>query len=328
MTHDTTEPSGPARTRARLRGSGPWAALPFLLALAGYAVALALWWERLPDPVATHFSGVDGRADGWTSRTGTAVTGVVLLVVAGAVWTAFVRRPALAGAWATAGFLGALPALMLRANLDATGPDPATLPLGHLVAGAAVAGLAALAGWAVGRLVVEEERPGAPAPEGEPYERLPLGPGEVAGWSRHTGSAALTVLGAGLVLAGPVVLTAGWWPVAPLLVAVGAAGLGLARVRVTADRRGLTVAPAVTGRPRVRIPLDEIEGADARDVRAVAGFGGWGYRVRAHRTALVLRSGEALVVRRAGGREFAVTVPDARTAAALLNTLAARHGKV
>ncbi|MER7620573.1 DUF1648 domain-containing protein [Streptomyces sp. NPDC126503] len=328
MTRDTTEPTGPARTGVRLRGGRPWAALPFLLALTGYAVVLVLWWDRLPDPVATHFSGADGHADGWTSRTGTAVTGAVLLVVAGAVWTAFVRRPALAGAWATAGFLGALLALMLRANLDATGPEPATLSLGHLAAGAAVAGLAALAGWAVSRLVVEEGRPGASAPEGEPDARLPLGAGEVAGWSRYTGSAALTALGAGLVLAGPVVLAAGWWPVAPLLVAVGAAGLGLARVRVTADRRGLTVAPAVTGRPRIRIPLDEIEGADARDVRAVADFGGWGYRVRAHRTGLVLRSGEALVVRRAGGREFAVTVPDARTAAALLNTLAARHGKV
>lgn len=40
----------------------------------------------------------------------------------------------------------------------------------------------------------------------------------------------------------------------------------------------------------------------------------------------MLRSGEALVVRRAGGREFAVTVDDSATAAALLNTLAHREG--
>lgn len=43
--------------------------------------------------------------------------------------------------------------------------------------------------------------------------------------------------------------------------------------------------------------------------------------VRAH-----LPFGEALVVRRTGdGREFAVTVDDAGTAAALLNTLAERR---
>ncbi|WP_255219942.1 hypothetical protein [Streptomyces sp. PVA_94-07] len=44
------------------------------------------------------------------------------------------------------------------------------------------------------------------------------------------------------------------------------------------------------------------------------------------RSGLVNRSGEALVVRKTGdGREFAVTVDDAGTAAALLNTLAERR---
>ncbi|MGW4054838.1 hypothetical protein ACWENA_28850 [Streptomyces sp. NPDC004779] len=43
---------------------------------------------------------------------------------------------------------------------------------------------------------------------------------------------------------------------------------------------------------------------------------------------MILRSGEALVVRRGNGREFAVTVPDARTAAALLNTLVERRGRL
>lgn len=73
------------------------------------------------------------------------------------------------------------------------------------------------------------------------------------------------------------------------------------------------------------MPLDEVASASAREIDALAEFGGWGYR--AHRTGMVMRSGEGLVVRLDGGREFAVTVPDARTAAALLNTLVERRGR-
>ncbi|MFG2330032.1 DUF1648 domain-containing protein [Streptomyces sp. NPDC048604] len=314
MTSDTTR-----RIRLPLL-----AALPFLLALAAYATALAVWWGRLPDPVATHFSG-DGRADGWTSRTGVAAIGAVLLCAAGAAWTAFARRKVLAGAWATAGFLGVLLILMLRDNLDAPDPQLVVSPLVNLAVAVGAAGLAALVGWAAARLVPEEERPAADTAGAEAYERLPLGPGEVAGWSRDAGSGVLTALGAALVLGGLVALVLAPWPLATMLLVVGAPGLALSRVRVTADRRGLTVAPALAGRPRIRVPLDEVESAGVRDVDPVADFGGWGYRVRAHRTGVVLRSGEALVVRRPGGREFAVTVADARTAAALLNALVARR---
>ena len=57
----------------------------------------------------------------------------------------------------------------------------------------------------------------------------------------------------------------------------------------------------------------------------MAEFGGWGYRVgRGGRVGVVLRTGEALQVQRTGGRAFVVTVDDAATGAALLNTLAAR----
>ncbi|MFL1430121.1 MULTISPECIES: hypothetical protein [unclassified Nocardiopsis] len=45
---------------------------------------------------------------------------------------------------------------------------------------------------------------------------------------------------------------------------------------------------------------------------------------RGGRVGLVLRRGEALMVERSGGRSFVVTVDDAATAAALLNTMAER----
>ncbi|WP_426364732.1 DUF1648 domain-containing protein [Streptomyces sp. E-08] len=311
------------RATPRLRAL---AALPFVLALAAHLVVLAFLHDRLPDPLATHFGG-GGRADGFTSRAAFTVISTALLLGLGAGWTLLVRRTALWGAWATAGFTGALLVLLVRDNLDAVDAAGVSSPLVNLTVAAAAGGLFAAVGRALTRLVPPEDA----APVAADGPRLPLGASEVAGWTRATGSRPLTAL-AGLALAAtPAVLLLAPWPGALLGLlglVIGVPGLALARIRVTVDRRGLTVRPALGSRPRIRVPLDEVAGADVRDVSAVADFGGWGYRVRAHRTGVVLRSGEALVVRRAGGREFAVTVPDARTGAALLNTLAERHGKV
>lgn len=308
---------------ARLRAL---AALPFLLALALHLTLFGLWSDRLPDPMATHFSTEGGgRADGWTGLTAFVLLSSGLLLGLGTGWTALVRRGALWGAWLTAGAVGTLMVLLVRDNLDAADAADVVSPLANLTVAAGVGGTAALAGWALARLVPDgpsaSEQPG-------PVETLPLGPGEAAGWSRGTGSRPMTAVGAVLVVAGPVLLLLAPWAVGLVVCAAGALVLGMSQVRVTVDRRGLSLRPALSPWPRVRVPLDEVASARAREIDALAEFGGWGYRVRARRTGLVLRSGEALVVRRDGGREFAVTVSDARTAAALLNTLAARRGRV
>ncbi|MFC8171022.1 DUF1648 domain-containing protein [Streptomyces sp. NPDC057325] len=315
------------RATPRLRAL---AALPFVLATVAYLLVLALWYDRLPDPLATHF-GPDGggRADGFTGLAAYALVSTGLLLAAAVGWNLFVRRTALWGAWATAGFTGGLLVLILRDNLDAADAAEVVSPLANLTVAAAVAAVLALAGLALTRLVPREEpAPGPGAPDGP---RLPLGPSEVAGWSRSTGSRTLTVLAVLALAAVPATLLLAPWPeawLALLGLVVGVPGLALARVRVTVDRRGLTVRPALAPRPRVRVPLDEVTGAGVRDVDPVTEFGGWGYRVWPQRTGVILRSGEALVVRRDGGREFAVTVSDARTAAALLNTLVERRGRL
>ncbi|MFH8837597.1 DUF1648 domain-containing protein [Streptomyces sp. NPDC017868] len=311
------------RATPRLRAL---AALPFVLALAAYELLLVLRYDRLPDPLATHFDA-GGTADGFTGRAAFLLVSTVLLLGLGAGWTLLVRRSALWGAWATAGFTGTLFALLVRDNTDVADPARVESPLVNLTVAAGVAGGCAAVGWALTRLVPPEdaETPATDVP------RLALGAHELAGWTRATGSRPLTALAVLALVATPAVLLLAPWPAALLGLlglVVGVPGLVLARIRVTVDRRGLTVRPSFASWPRVRVPLDEVAGADARDISALGDFGGWGYRVRAHRTGLVVRSGEALVVRRTGGREFAVTVPDARTAAALLNTLAERHGKV
>ncbi|SED02644.1 DUF1648 domain-containing protein [Streptomyces sp. TLI_105] len=317
------------RAAPRLRAL---AALPFALTLAAYLALLALRYDRLPDTLATHFGPDGGRADGFTGRAAFTAVGTGLLLALGAGWTLLVRRGSLWGAWATAGFTGALLVLLVRDNLDATDPALVESPLSNLLLAAATAALLALAGWGLTRLVPRDEQAGAPGLPDAP--RLPLGASEVAGWTRATASRPLTALAVLALAATPVVLLLAPWPAALLGLlglVIGLPGLALARVRVTVDRRGVTVRSALAHRPRARIPLDEVTGASARDLdtaAVLAEFGGWGYRVRAHRTGVIVRGGETLVVRRSGGREFAVTVPDARTAAALLNTLAERHGKV
>ncbi|MFE7585966.1 hypothetical protein ACFU5Y_30845 [Streptomyces gardneri] len=319
------------RATPRLRAL---AALPFVLALAVHLLLFARWRDELPAELATHFS-VGGEADGWTGPTAYVLVSTALLLGLAAGWTAFVRRRYLWAAFATAGFAGGLFVQLLRANLVADEFEVVVFSPGmDLGIALSVAVVAAGAGWALTSLVPEglpvpgQDSAHGPAADGP---RLPLASGEIARWSKDTGSRALTVLSVLALAAAPVTLLVATWPDALLGLlglVIGVPGLALARVRVTVDRHGLTVRSALASRPRVRVPLDGVEGAGVREIDALADFGGWGYRVRAHRTGVVLRSGEALVVRRDGGREFAVTVPDARTAAALLNTLVERHGKV
>jgi hypothetical protein len=98
--------------------------------------------------------------------------------------------------------------------------------------------------------------------------------------------------------------------------------LAFVQVRVSVDRRGLRVVSRLVGIRLKQVSLDRVESAFADTVNPLQ-LGGWGYRLTAGRTAVVLRSGEALVVNLRRGNQFAVTVDDSQTAAALLNALSA-----
>ncbi|MCZ0980283.1 DUF1648 domain-containing protein [Streptomyces diastatochromogenes] len=71
-------------------------ALPFVLALAAHLLLLALRYDRLPDPLATHF-GTGGTADGFTGRAAFAFVSTALLLGLGVGWTLLGRRAALWG---------------------------------------------------------------------------------------------------------------------------------------------------------------------------------------------------------------------------------------
>ncbi|MFE7539810.1 SdpI family protein [Streptomyces platensis] len=300
------------------------AAGPFLAAIVAFAGIYTAVSGRLPDPLATHFR-LGGQADGFTSVQGFLTGSLALFLLLGAVVGFLVQlRPAapevpwvIAGGYATVAVTGYADCVTLLNNVDAADASAVRVPQWELFLGLAVA----LCAGALGRLLAGAA-PVAPRQPRGAVSRLGLSATATAGWSRTIASPPLAVLGGLLLAVGLLVgLFADWIASAGLLFGA-AVSLPLASVRVTVDRRGLTLAPALlSSRCRFRrIPVDRIEEAGSRHISCFAEFGGWGYRIRAGRSGFVLRSGEGIVVRLTNGREFVVTVDDAATAAALLNT--------
>lgn len=302
-------------------------ALPFVLAWAVVLAAFAGLRDRLPDPLATHF-GAGGEADGFTG-TGAFLSVVTAVLLGSGLLTLMptlrldkglrAQRLAVALGYGMSGLLGHAFTSLLLANAEATRASRVSQPLWQLGVSLAVAAVMGALGW----LIASRDPVSATGPgERAAAPRLPLARGEVATWTRTVGSPVLLAVGVGTTLLGAVLLAVGSGAEAWLIV-IGLISAAPARCRVTVDRRGLAVAPWFAPRPRMRIPLDRIERATSREAAALT-LGGWGYRIHGGGSALVFRSGDALFLTLTTGREFAVTVDDAATAAALLNTLIER----
>ncbi|MET8825630.1 DUF1648 domain-containing protein [Streptomyces sp. NPDC004610] len=308
-----------------LRSRAALPAVPFALATAAYLGVFLAGYDRLPGELATHFSG-NGGADGFMSRTAALWFGGGLLIALGLLFTlltatadngARARLTAAIGA-GTAVTLGYPLVVTVLVNLDTQDPADARLPLWHL----AVLLLAGLTAAAVTWRLVDAGPGRAPA---APVPPLPLADGETAAWSRTVLSRPLLCPALAVALGGPLALLLGPWPLGAGLLVAGLAGAAFAAVRVTVDRRGVTVTSTLLPRPRLTVPLADITGAASVRVDAIGDFGGWGYRIRPNRRGVVLRSGEALSVRTTAGREYIVTADDTTTAAALLNALVERR---
>lgn len=300
------------------------------LAVLGVVTLVAAGWSgELPDPVAVHW-GSDG-PDGF----GSLASAVVPLVVVGALLAV--------GAWVLAFFAGhssstrriaagssvgmsVLLGVMLLGSLDAQrglvdaaqAPGVTSTLLVAIVAGLATGALAAAV------TPGDADQP-ATLPIAADAPRLALGSSERAVWRRTAFSRSSLVVGVAAVLV-VVVLTVVTrvWPLGLLAVLLAALLLTMVAFDATVDERGL-VARGLLGWPTLQVPLDEVVEARVTTVHPMKEFGGWGYRLgRGGRTGIVLRGGDALEVRRTGDRVAVVTVDDAATGAALLNTLADR----
>ncbi|WP_317229238.1 DUF1648 domain-containing protein [Clavibacter sp. MX14-G9D] len=314
--------ASPLTTATRVAVVAPAAVL--VLALGAAAAVLA---PVLPARIAIHF-GVDGRADGWGSPwvlLGIALAlGVLGVALAVAALRARDRRTA--GTWLLVVNLlaGSLATAWVGLALSATVGD-GTFPMWWSLV------LLAVGGAAGAIPLVALVRVAGPVPAHD-VEPLDVPATARVSWRGSVGSGWFAGIGAVILVAGVAAgvaasaVDAGTAALAGIpLVAAGLGMLAMARVEVTADRRGLRVTSTWTRLPIMRVPLDRMESAGWEDV-SPGQWGGWGLRFSGRGLAYVTRSGPGLVVRLRGGRARLVTVADADRGASVLEALLrARH---
>ena len=293
------------------------------------------WWawsvrDRLPEPVARHW-GASGIADGFSSPDGllgVTIGLVVLLAVPLGLAAVLARQPVvlrrvLAGVAAfLAVFLTVVAADALRGQLDLADATAAPAPgLGILVG--TVVGLVA----AVAVAALADDVPGAARANARPpHDAIRLDTTGALVWeSSVTGLD--TAVGVLAAVAGTVLLAMSfalsWW-LLPIAVLVVGLLIGTGRISCRIDHDGL--AARAFGIRILHVPVDEVAEADVVEIDPFWEFGGWGLRVdTTGRIGLVTRKGPAIRIRRGDDSQVLITLDDAETAAATLNTLADRQ---
>ncbi|TDP95852.1 uncharacterized protein DUF1648 [Leucobacter luti] len=339
--HDHSEADRASLDRARraARWTGLYLPLSITLAMTGI---MLLWLPRMPDPAAVHW-GLSGEPDGFDSPWVNALMlpgiGLMLTGISCIQATQLARGRQHTGGPSRASSYRLIPAVVLGSvvliasigigtswvQLDAADARDTGSTLGVLVGGgvAAVA-VSVLAYFAQPRLQ-------SVAAQGGGAEALSLASTEHAVWVRDVRAArsfVWTVGAAFLLLATMTVLVffadpVGGWIMAGTLVFVAVVALPMTVFRVRVDGSGL-VARSLCGWPTVRVPAADVSTVTVAEVQPFAEYGGWGLRFVPGTTALVLRTGEALIITRRSGRTLVVTVDDAETAAALLSSAASR----
>lgn len=311
--------------------------LPAIIVATSVVIQLIVL-PTLPDPVAIHW-GLSGEPNGfgpvWLTPLLTVAVGLGFPVLMALSALTGLRRGdrgfayRLLGAVALGvatlmGVIGAWTMVIQSGVKDAAEGPSILLPL--LVAVGASLGAGAI-GWAL-----QPHAPWRPAAV-IPTEAMPLAPGERAVWLQRVSiarSGAIVLVSALVLMIAisvvTVVVTAdplAMWIIIAATVVVGALVATTVAFHVRVDDEGLSI-NSVVGWPRVHVPLDDIASAAVVQVNPMGQFGGWGLRWGPAGFGVVLRTGEGIEVRRHSGKTLTVTVDDAATGAALLNTLVAR----
>ncbi|MFE3448123.1 hypothetical protein ACFXJ8_04230 [Nonomuraea sp. NPDC059194] len=316
-----------SRNRALL-ATGVWG-----LTVSAVLVALPLAVrDRLPDPIATHWSGSvpDGSMSFTQNLLFTAAMALAALALMAGIalhGRAFERRLSRAYWWGGLFGWGCLVIGMelsiVFANLDIPVWTQARNVGWHVVA---VLTVAAAVGVLAGFLLRGE--PDQSAPDGEAPPRLRLRPGQRSVWVSRVSNAWLVAVtvGAALLTVACGVLTlmglmpGAGWPLLGVAAFVLACGLltSSATVRITED--GVAVGFGPLGWPVRRIRLSKIERAWSEQ-RVPSQVGGWGIRGLPGAAAIMLRGGDCLILRYRSGGQLLISVDDAARGAALLNAL-------
>ncbi|WP_091231423.1 DUF1648 domain-containing protein [Microbacterium sp. 3J1] len=331
---DTAPP--PEVRRARLLFLLVAVLVPVMVTTIGIIVLIG-WLPSFTDPVATHW-GIGG-ADGF----GPASTYLWLLVAVGLgipLLLAITTLVSVGAQWGGAArLLGALAAgmsafalaLSLGSLLIQRDADPGSGIPG--IGGVMGLSFAALLGVGVLAWAVQPRVRTAPGRSLPPRHAVRVAAGERVVWLATATMPRGALILLAIVLAGLIALAAlmlstgiaGGWVVVVVTVVVAVALAATASYRIGVTPEGFT-ARALIGRPRMVIPLDEIEHARAVDVSPFGEFGGWGWRVSVDgRSGIVTRRGPAIEIARRGRGAFIVTVDGAEEAAALLQAYVDRR---
>jgi len=322
----------------RIRMTVVGVTIPLLIALAG-VIAVLVSLPQLPNPVAVHW-GTSGAADGF----GPPWLALILPPVVVLLYTALVvpvihmtdeRHVVTANQkliLSIASFLAVVvtgviagSTVMQRGLADAASA-PSVVPLLLTSFGIAIA-----CAWGLWFVLPPVSPPSDVADEVPTLDLDVTARGvwiENIGPSRSLGIVLIVVVTAAAVGGAVALWLTSLFTVflvyAPAMAAVVLLTVGTVYWTVTIDSRGIRVVSAL-GFPRFVIALADIESGVVTAVPPIGHFGGWGLRWGGRgRTGIILRSGEALQVKRTNGRALVVTVSRAATAAALLNALARR----
>lgn len=324
---------------AQVRSLAVGVIAPLAIAIAGLVV-MVVSLPRIPLPMAVHW-GVSGAPDRFGSPVGSFLL-VSIFALAWAVFAFLMARPVAGREYPTFNqrvLLAIGPfvitlitvlmagSFLIQAGIADARSGPSLTPV--LIAAVVAALAAGVLAWFLLPQHVARRDDTAEVPE-----PLDLAAGARAVWTRHlqvsrvvavvlVGILVVVLVGGGLVM----------WFVAPVWVfvlwvlfyaLVIVSVIGTLSWRVTVDENGF-VARSVYGYPRFVVPVTQVEAARVVTTDALREFGGYGIRWAGKgRWGVVTRSGEALEVTRANGSSITVTVSQAATGAALLNSLAAR----
>jgi Protein of unknown function (DUF1648) len=305
-------------------------ALGFGVPLLAATVALGpiiAWGSSLPRRVATHW-GATGPADGFMSR-GAAYAVIAGLLAVGTIVLAVAatrRQPTMAtavGSGVVGGLLCGIAAASSIAIVSANRHVTASSARPTLSALLLVASVTSLVVFVLATgLLASSLAVGHPLPAAA--TELPVRAGERVAWTGTSRPRPIMwiVTGALVVATIAVGLITGRWGVTVIATIGSVVSLVMTGNRVTVGPSGLRASMGAFGLPRVNVPIDKIVQASALDVRPMK-WGGWGYRGSLKvmkRAAMVVRAGDGIRLDLVGGLVLVVTVDDAATGAAVLQT--------
>jgi hypothetical protein len=313
-----------ARSSGRARARDVLAAVSLWIPLASVVTTWLIWRDKLPSDLPRQW-GSDGVSSTWP--TWVAIVLFALVCLGSALIATLALRKGAAPTRRTtflwSGFAAGLATggwLMIAGSTITSGPG--TEPQ----VGAWPLLLMVLLGYGLIPFLLAH-RWVAAEPEQHPVELVPA-PTETGAWITTVTVPLFAIVSVALFAAAATLLILTTREDAPGADVVGAVVLlllsvlvlGFARLRISVDWRGLKVVTWFLGIALKTIPLTDIESVHT-DTLEPMHWGGWGYRFMPGRSAIILRTGPGLVVTLTSGKQFALSLNEPETPAALLSTL-------